>query len=383
MALAEDIEAAQCFQDDKKITDPNSVAAVSKRNAALKSVEAQGRRLTESLNAAVQESQSIEGFFKEKVSEQDQEAEPWKGLYDKLRAAVDKAPTEVKAAQEDIDIVTADVSAKERDFNEDALKESLKKINDKHAKAADCHLAVHRRALVEMKAALSKLDASKQQKKRKLQSGQGGVDGAQKADARQEELVRSLEVVKAEVSASPRNVLASFENAGEGKAVAVTCKEMVDAMSSAPGYDTLEKWTQRKVKDSLAEPAYGSVTSPAITAAMRHHCGLLRPDGLLFRQLFLPKTPKEQGLQKSVYGVQLFVAPAGHIACSPAPFGVSECRVVIEGSELIIAVRASATVGLVEQMNSLKEMSAQELLSEFAKEPTTTTTKTTTSSDGG
>ncbi|CAK0909014.1 unnamed protein product [Prorocentrum cordatum] len=150
----------------------------------------------------------------------------------------------------------------------------------------------------------------------------------------------------AEVSASPRNVLASFENAGEGKAVAVTCKEMVDAMSSAPGYDTLEKWMQRKVKDSLAEPAHGSVTSPAITAAMRHHCGLLRPDGPLFRQLFLPETPKEQGLQKSVYGVQLFVALAVHIACSPAPFGVSECRVVIEGSELIIAVRASATVGL-------------------------------------
>ena len=93
MVLAEDIEAALRPKEDKKDTDLNSVAAVSKRNQAIKSIEAQCRRTVDALHAAAQESQSIESFFKEKVSEEEKATEPWKGLYAKLRAAVDNAAT--------------------------------------------------------------------------------------------------------------------------------------------------------------------------------------------------------------------------------------------------------------------------------------------------
>ncbi|CAK0831443.1 unnamed protein product, partial [Prorocentrum cordatum] len=300
-------------------------------------------------------------FIKAGVSKEELASEAWKPTMDKLASVKESLQVELARIDRAAGEMLATIRNPCWDGNSKALREELKALSDSQ-KDVDSHAVVAKRHISDAKAQWAKKQEVGVGKKRKSTD-----DAPQMEVALDSNLGPMMQVVAAETRGKPINVSDDLAALSAGKITVVAVPERRKDVEAAAGWKACESWMRGKVElwgSQGAAPAFGSVVQPAVLAQIRMLSQLEKKDvGHLFRTAFIASGPKGQALFKVLYGAQCFIIPRLHSSVSPAPYGMAECRLILEGEEVVVGAKMDVSEGgLAFQADMLKNLSGHDML---------------------
>lgn len=366
--LAARLEALE--DTEAKIKAKDTLAAkvnpVAVRLSSRKLVEKMQATWIGAVDLQVSEGINVLEFLLRRVSEEDLREEPWLPFKQKLDALATAAAAEADSMKAACTELISTIDNESWDLAAGNIKNELKHLADEQ-KQPTSHQSRTKKMLAEVRVLLSKTAASANPKKRKAGDKATGVpmDIGMALDYRP-----ALNIVQTAVQDGPLGVRNKLDDLEFGVAALIPLTVGTEKLVGIQGFKPLAKWQKEKAaswEGAGPAPAFGAVVQPTVIAEMRQLVKDSAKASLLFRSPYVAVTPKDQALHKAVYGAQVFVIPQGHCQAAPSPFGVNDCRLVTQGEEVIVGVKARVDHSLAEQVGHLKSLNGAQLLA-VAKE---------------
>jgi hypothetical protein len=129
--------------------------------------------------------------------------------------------------------------------------------------------------------------------------------------------------------------------------------DIFDPLSKEKGYGDMLKWLETELKTKSMQYSMFKVSQGKVVLKLRSlvtsaaGCGALLATG--------PPLPnkKDRDLQSIVTCMQIYSAGANNFSVGPLPYGCSECRLILQGQEVIIGIELANTTDMGKLISDL------------------------------